>query len=203
MYKNILMNPNTDTNTNTDDDNNTNDDNNILNDDNNNYLVGKAFLSFSNADEKLKSNKFDFNSSSITTLNLYNNNRWLDEKIDSTRYFNNLQYENQTNLYLSNYNNICYYYYPNDIEIKQKYYYYDIDRLNIYSHPSNKVLKEDKNAIIYVGINNKTRRFYVDNIFRKLIDICIKNNIKDPLTNEYLINKSHRKNFYIWSRKNS
>ena len=48
--------------------------NNILDDNNTNYL--------------------------ITKLNLYNKNRWLDEKIDITRYFNNIEYYTEVNLYI-------------------------------------------------------------------------------------------------------
>ena len=143
--------------------------------------------------------KNDINLDKTSLIHIDNMKLWLDKKIISNKFF-----FDSTNLYLSNYNKINLYYNSTDYEIKQKNYYYDIDKLNIYSHPNTIIQKEyNNNAIIYVGINNNTRRFYLDNIFRQLIDICVRDNIREPITGDYLINKNLRTNFYNWSKKNS
>jgi hypothetical protein len=163
--------------------------------------------------DSIESNKYKSNNKIIKNKNLLSNNNvdhvpliyidniklWLDKKIIPNKYF-----FDSTNLYLSNYNKINLYYNTTDYEIKQKNYYYDLDKLNIYSHPNSNIQKEhNNNAIIYVGINNNTRRFFLDNIFRELIDICVRDNIRDPITGDYLINKNIRTNFYNWAKKNS
>jgi len=128
----------------------------------------------------------------------YNDNLWLDKTIS------NIYFDINSDLYISNYDKIQLYYNISDYEIYQKYYYYDSKKLNIYKHPNNIIQKNNDNkAIIYVGIKPNTNRFYLDNIFRKLIDLCLVNKIRDPITGDYLINKNIRINFYNWAKKHS
>ncbi len=139
----------------------------------------------------------------IPLINIDNLKLWLDSRINTEHKIYN-SYINIDNLYISNYDKINIYYNPLDYEISQKYLYYNEDKLNIYSHPNKKIQNDNNNnAVIFVGIKNNTRRFYLDNIFRKIIDICNRENIKDPITGDFLINKNLRNNFYNWSKKYS
>jgi len=151
-------------------------------------------------------NNNDFNYVPLIHINTHK--LWLDSRIETNiKILNNYNIETNS-LYLSKNKQIQLYYNPTDYEIKQKHYYYDNNDLNIYPHPSNNIQKKyisntenNNKPIIYVGIKNNTRRFYLDNIFRKLIDICVNENIRDPITGDYLINKNLRNNFYKWSSK--
>ncbi len=124
-------------------------------------------------------------------------NKWLDKIINVP----NQAYV--ANTYCSQTDDVRNYYLPNDTEIVECSRVYD-DAQTMYDTQIYNDLSLRKDYVVMVNLLKNTRRYELDALFRRLIDHCIKHNIREQgENNNFLITPELRKSFYKFAQAHS